>query len=95
MRTTATEAGSACEEADKTWNDVLFSLGRDMREPVNTIQDMAHVAGQAAREPQLRGFLDEIVSAGRALRQVERRIGRAARSGTKHANVTGIRDTRS
>ncbi|MDR1686398.1 MAG: hypothetical protein LBR82_08185 [Desulfovibrio sp.] len=51
-------------EAGKTWNDVLFSLGRDMREPVNTIRDMAHVAGKAACAPGLRGFIDEIVSAG-------------------------------
>jgi hypothetical protein len=67
LRTTAAEAAAAGEEADKTWNDVLFSLGRDMREPVNTIQDMAHVAGKAARSPRLRGFLDDIVSAGREL----------------------------
>jgi hypothetical protein len=64
LRTTAAEAGAAGEEAGKTWNDVLFSLGRDMREPVNTIRDLAHVAQKAARDPQLQNFLDEIVSAG-------------------------------
>ncbi|MDR2124949.1 MAG: hypothetical protein LBP38_08255 [Desulfovibrio sp.] len=67
VRTAAAEAGSAGENAAKIWHDVLFSLGRDMRGPVNTVEDMAYVAGKAALAPPLPDLLDEIVSAGREL----------------------------
>jgi hypothetical protein len=67
LKKKTTEAGTAGEEADKTWNEVLFCLGRDMREPVNTILDMAHLAAQSECAPPLRALLDRIDAAAESL----------------------------